>query len=69
MRQWVAKKVQEYLGEEEDSLCEFILSKLRAHCAPQELLEELLLVLDEDAAAPFVLKLWRMLVYYSIKNQ
>ena len=68
MRQWVVKKIVEYLGEEEESLTDFIITKLHAHCKPADLLEELTMVLDEDAA-PFVLKLWRMLVYYSVKNQ
>jgi hypothetical protein len=49
--------------------CYVMLSgKLGARCAARDILEELELVLDEDAA-PFVLKLWRMLVYYSVKNQ
>lgn len=69
MAAWVSKKIVEYLGEEEDQLRDFIVNKLRAHCRPVELLEELGMVLDEDAALPFVLKLWRMLVYYSVKNQ
>ena len=68
MRQWIVKKIVEYLGEEEESLTDFIITKLHAHCKPTDLLEELTMVLDEDAAS-FVLKLWRMLVYYSVKNQ
>lgn len=41
--------------------------KLQSRCRAEDLLEELSVVLD-DAAEPFVLKLWRMLVYYSVKN-
>lgn len=69
MTAWITKKIVEYLGEEEEQLRDFIVNKLRARCRPAELLEELAMVLDEDAALPFVLKLWRMLVYYSVKNQ
>jgi hypothetical protein len=69
MASWVSSKIVEYLGEEESQLCDFIVGNLRAHCRPADLLEELSMVLDEDAALPFVLKLWRMLVYYSVKGQ
>lgn len=68
MRGWIVKKVAEYLGEEEESLTAFIVGKLDANCRPAELVQELSMVLDEDAEQ-FVLKLWRMLVYYSLKGQ
>jgi RNA-binding protein 25 len=67
MASWVSAKIAEYLGEEEPQLRDFIVGKLRAHCKPADLLEELSVVMDE-VALPFVLKLWRMLVYYSVKN-
>jgi len=65
---WIVKKIIEYLGEEEESLTQFIVTKLTSHCSPHELMEELNMVLDEDAE-PFVMKLWRMLIYYSLKIQ
>ncbi len=68
MRAWIVKKIIEYLGEEEESLTTFIVSKLSVGCQPSELMDELSMVLDEDAEQ-FVLKLWRMLIYYSIKNE
>mmetsp|Transcript_26241 Transcript_26241/g.43740 ORF Transcript_26241/g.43740 Transcript_26241/m.43740 type:complete len:1152 (-) Transcript_26241:1806-5261(-) len=67
MKTWIAKKLVEYLGEEEESLTEFILTKLQEHAPAQEVLDELSMVLEDDAV-PFMMKLWRMLVYYSIKN-
>lgn len=69
MASWVSSKIVEYLGEEEVQLRDFIVGKLREHCKPGDLLEELSVVMDVDAALPFVLKLWRMLVYYSVKSQ
>ena len=39
MKVWVIKKMVEYLGEEEATLTEFILSKLRKRCRPEDLLE------------------------------
>lgn len=40
IKPWVSKKVEEYLGENEETLCSFILSKLVAECSPRELLGE-----------------------------
>ncbi|KAL6071029.1 putative RNA-binding protein 25 [Balamuthia mandrillaris] len=62
MRPWVAKKVVEYLGEEEPTLINFILTKLSTHIAPKELLEQLNFVFEEEAEK-FVFKLWRMLIF------
>lgn len=59
---WLSKKMLEFLGEEEETLIQFILGKLNKKCHPNEILEEITQVLDEDAE-PFVIKLWRMLIY------
>ena len=56
----------EYLGEEEATLTEFIVGKLNTRCSPTDLLVELEAVLDEDAE-PFVLKLWRLLIFSVLK--
>jgi hypothetical protein len=66
MRPWVIKKVKEYLGAEEPTLIDFICSKLQAGTTPQELLEELKLVLDADAEN-FTILLWRMLIFCILK--
>lgn len=66
MKPWVTKKMVEYLGEEEDTLTDFILTKLKARAPPQDTLVELQAVLDEDADV-FVVKLWRMLIFSSLK--
>lgn len=65
LKAWIVKKIVQYLGEEEESLTHFIVSKLSAHCSPQDLVQELSMVLDEDSDT-FVCKLWRMVVYYSL---
>lgn len=57
MRPWVTKKIIEYLGQEEKTLIDFILSKIREHVAANDLVEQLKLILDEEATA-FVIKLW-----------
>jgi len=62
MRTWVTKKIVEYLGEEEKTLINFILSKLTAHTSPHEILDQIQLVLDEEAEV-FLVKMWRMLIF------
>jgi hypothetical protein len=62
MNGWVKKKIVEYLGEEEQSLINYICKKLGEHTPPDQLLESLLQVL-EDEASDFVIRMWRMLIY------
>lgn len=62
MKPFVTKKIMEYLGEEEKTLIDFIMSKISGHIAPEEILQQLALVLDDEAEM-FVVKMWRMLVY------
>lgn len=62
MKPWVTKKIMEYLGEEEKTLIDFIMGKIGTHIPPAEILQQLTLVLDEEADI-FVVKMWRMLVY------
>jgi len=62
MRPWVKKKIMEYLGEEEQTLIDYICKKLSEHTPPDQLLDLLLLVL-EDEAGDFVIRMWRMLIY------
>lgn len=67
LRPWVIKKIKELLGEEEQTLIDFICTKLSNHCRPQELLTELKLVLEDDAEL-FVQKLWKIMIYYIIET-
>lgn len=67
MRSWVVKKIVEYLGEEEATLTDFILSKLSSRSSPDSLLTELAAVLDDDAEQ-FVIKMWRMLIFSALKT-
>ncbi len=66
MRPWVSKKIAEYLGDDEPPLVDFICSKLSSRVPAIGLVEELRPVLD-DEAEPFVLRLWRMLIFCSLK--
>lgn len=62
MREWVSKKVKEYLGEEEPSLTKFILEKIMSRTPVADIQEQLAFVLDAEAEV-FVVNLWRKLIY------
>jgi RNA-binding protein 25 len=64
---WVEKKTAELLGVAEASMVDFIMSKLDEHISAKKMLEELLLVLD-DEANPFVFKLYRMVIFETLKQ-
>ncbi|KAK9824335.1 hypothetical protein WJX72_009526 [[Myrmecia] bisecta] len=64
---WVNKKIAELLGEEEKTLVDFVMGKLSEHAAPAKVLEELAMVLDEEAET-FVLKLYRMVIFETQKQ-
>eukprot|EP01033_Poteriospumella_lacustris_P010613 gene10613-7554_t len=68
LREWIVKKIVEYLGEEEESLTSFIVDKLQQPqgIAATELQEELTMVLDADSET-FVVKLWKMLMTFVVK--
>ncbi|XP_048503385.1 RNA-binding motif protein 25 isoform X3 [Beta vulgaris subsp. vulgaris] len=62
MRPWISKKITEFLGEEENTLVEFIVDRFREHVKAEKMLDVLQKILDEEAEM-FVLKMWRMLIF------
>ena len=66
IRAYVSKKIAELLGEEEQTLVDFVMEKLQEHAQAQQMLSELVEVLDEDAQG-FVLKLYRTVIYETQK--
>lgn len=62
MRPWISKKITEFLGEEETTLVDYIVSKTKDHVRASEMLELLQAILDDEAEM-FVLKMWRMLIF------
>ncbi|XP_042048944.1 RNA-binding protein 25-like isoform X1 [Salvia splendens] len=62
MRPWVSKKITDFLGEEEVTLVEYIVSGTQEHVDAGEMLERLQTILDDEAEM-FVLKMWRMLIF------
>merc|ERR1719471_2187361 len=67
IRPWVNKKIAEYIGEPEPTLTDFICSKVLAGSNPKAILEDVQMVLDEEAEV-FVVKMWRLLIY-EIENK
>merc|ERR1712088_818252 len=67
IRPWVNKKISEYIGEPEPTLTDFICSKVLAGSPPDAVLEDVRMVLDEEADV-FVVKMWRLLIY-EIENK
>ncbi|XP_062159370.1 RNA-binding motif protein 25 isoform X4 [Alnus glutinosa] len=62
MRPWISKKITEFLGEEETTLVDYIVSSTQEHVKASQMLELLQSILDDEAEM-FVLKMWRMLIY------
>ncbi|XP_033504244.1 RNA-binding protein 25b isoform X2 [Epinephelus lanceolatus] len=62
VRPWINKKIIEYIGEEEATLVDFVCSKVMAHSMPQSILDDVAMVLDEEAEV-FIVKMWRLLIY------
>ena len=62
MRPWISKKITEFLGEEETTLVDYIVSSTQEHVTANEMLERLQSILDDEAEM-FVLKMWRMLIF------
>lgn len=62
MRPWISKKITEFLGEEETTLVDYIVSSTQEHVTADEMLDRLQSILDDEAEM-FVLKVWRMLIF------
>ncbi|KAA0203509.1 hypothetical protein HAZT_HAZT001799 [Hyalella azteca] len=62
IRPWISKKIVEYIGEPEPTLVDFICSKVLLGSEPESLLNDVQMVLDDEAEV-FVVKMWRLLIY------
>ena len=67
IRKWVAKKTAELLGIEEESMVTYIMNLLAEHKPAKMVLEALQEVLDEETN-PFVFKLFRMVIFETLKQ-
>mmetsp|Transcript_21991 Transcript_21991/g.50546 ORF Transcript_21991/g.50546 Transcript_21991/m.50546 type:complete len:149 (-) Transcript_21991:946-1392(-) len=62
IKPFISKKMVEYLGEEEPTLVDFIITKLEGREGAEVVEAEMAKVLDDDAQV-FTVKLWRMLLF------
>ncbi|KAL6187078.1 hypothetical protein ACLB2K_043193 [Fragaria x ananassa] len=62
MKPWISRKITEFLGEEETTLVDYIVSSTQEHVGAERMLQLLQSILDEEAEM-FVLKMWRMLIF------
>ena len=65
LRPFVEKKIVEYLGVLEELLVEVVEAHLRKRGEPGRLVEELEEALGEEEAVGLVVKLWRMVIFFS----
>ena len=63
---WIAKKMEEYLGAEEQTIIDLVIRLLKAKCNPSQLREKMEAILDEESE-DFVEKLWRLMVFEQMK--
>jgi len=63
---FVASKVQELLGQEEQTMAEYVMEQVAAHITAQEMYDDLYSVLDVDTEI-FVLKLYRLIIFETEK--
>ena len=57
VRPWVAKKIKEYLGVEEEAMIRLVINHVTNRLSAQSLLDKVAPILD-DVAEIFVIKLW-----------
>ena len=63
---WVSGQIEKLLGQQEDTLLNFVQGELNKHSAPDAMLSELSPILDLEAEE-FVLKLYQIVVFESSK--
>ncbi|KAI6189623.1 hypothetical protein M3Y97_00028700 [Aphelenchoides bicaudatus] len=62
IKPWLEKKIRDYIGDDEPSLIEFICERINNRSEPSKLLNDLAMILDNEAEN-FTLKLWRLLIF------
>ena len=62
LKPWVNRKIEEFIGEEEQTLVNFICSKVSNHAPAKSILADVEAVLDDEAEM-FVVKMWRVIIF------
>jgi RNA-binding protein 25 len=67
VRPWVAKKIKDLLGVEEQAMISLVIGHLRnGHATPESMLSKVGGILDDDSDE-FVFKLWQVLLFEHLK--
>jgi len=67
MRKWITERLKSYLGGQEDQeLTNFVVGLLTAKANVKQIKTELVVVLEDDAEN-FVVKMWRRLIFEVLK--
>ena len=66
VRPWVAKKIKEYLGVEEEAMIRLVVNHVTNKLSAWALYDKVAPILD-DVAESFVLKLWQVIVFENQK--
>ncbi|KAF2796650.1 hypothetical protein K505DRAFT_299736 [Melanomma pulvis-pyrius CBS 109.77] len=64
IKSWASNKILDTVGVHEDMLVDAIVTHLKNRGGPEALVEELQGALDDDSE-PLVIKLWRMVIFFS----
>lgn len=67
LRPWIAKQILDFLGEEEQTLIDYVATQLENRASYKEIANELALVLEDDAHT-FILNLWRVLHFHAAQS-
>ena len=63
MRPWISKKITEFLGEEETTLVDYIVSSTQEHVKATQMLELLQSILDDEAEMLLIFELSVHILY------
>lgn len=65
-RPWIAKKILEYMGEEEPVMINIVVKLLNQKCSSEQMRSKMQDIMD-DACDEFVEKLWKVIVFEDVK--
>ena len=66
IKPWISSKLQEYLGTDEDELVKLIIKKVKKQTPPQQIQDRLEIVFEKDAET-LVMKLWKSMIFETLK--
>lgn len=66
LRPWVANRIKDLLGSEEEKVINLIVTKVKKKCPPQEIEDKVETFLEKEAEE-FVVKMWKLIVFEQLK--